>query len=424
MDKPKTRIGLATFCIVLGILFSYVMQQAPSPVLLEIQDYYGIVNNDTLLNLCVSIIYASIVMACLVGAKVEQKIGLKRLFIWTMALMIVGGAMSMLASAYLVLVVGRFIWGFGFGLGIQFIGSAIMEYYSPVAREKMNTLNGMFPFIGTVICFLLMSPLSKAMGGFKPALAIWVIPMIIAMVIWIVTINDENMPHWVEKAESEEPEFQGSVIKNLWSRKPIRLLCITFVCDFCCYSYVAVIVPTLFFEGTEMSMDTAGLMAAIAFPLFGLVGSGLGGIILNRTGLRKSTLVAGQIIKFVGLTLATLFIANPVCLVAGICLFGLGNGIWMPAFYCVPMDLENMTSNLAGAAFAYMSAFGMAAGFFAPTIGGAITDSLRASFGGNDPLAAHVHGLRWSLFIFGCMNLISTVCMLIYKETGKCRVKA
>ena len=77
-----------------------------------------------------------------------------------------------------------------------------------------------------------------------------------------------------------------------------------------------------------------------------------------------------------------------------------------------------MTSNLAGAAFAYMSAFGMAAGFFAPTIGGAITDALRNTYSGTDPFAAHVHGLRWSLFMFGCMNLISTICMLIYKETG------
>ncbi len=47
-----------------------------------------------------------------------------------------------------------------------------------------------------------------------------------------------------------------------------------------------------------------------------------------------------------------------------------------------------------------------------------ITDALRASFVGVDAVAAHVHGLRWSLFIFGCMNLLSTVCTLIYKETG------
>ena len=333
MKKNNGKIKLATFCIVLGILFSYVMQQSPSPVLLEIQDYYGIVNNDTLLNLCVSIIYASIVIACLFGAKIEQKTGLKRLFVWTMGLMIAGGALSMIATKYIVLVAGRFIWGFGFGLGIQFIGSAIMEYYSPVAREKMNTLNGMFPFLGTVICFLLMSPLSKQMGGFKPALAVWIVPMIFALVIWIASISDDNMPHWVDETAVNEPEFQGSAFKNLWARKPIRLLCITFVCDFCCYSYVAVIVPTLFYEGTSMDMDTAGLMAAIAFPLFGLLGSGLGGIILNKTGLRKSTLVAGQIIKFLGLSLATLLIANPVCLVGGICLFGFGNGLWMPAFY-------------------------------------------------------------------------------------------
>ena len=414
----KNRIVLATICIILVFTFGYAMQQSPAPVLLEIQDYYGIVNNDTLLNLCVSICYLSIVISCLIGAKVEQKIGLINLFKVTMVLIITGGLASLISVNYYILLAARLVWGFGFGLGIQFIGSAIMKYYDEMAREKMNTLNGMFPFIGTVICFLIAAPLSNLLGGFKQSLAIWTIPMILAIVLWILFIRDDNLPDF---SNPEEAAPEGNVFATLWKYKAIRLLCITFVCDFTCYSYVAVVVNTLFYEATDMSLEVAGLVAAVAFPAFGIVGSGLGGILLNKTGLRKPPLVAGQAIKFIGLCLTSLGTSNPILLVGGICLFGIGNGMWMPSLYCIPMDLEGMTPNLAGAAFAFMSAFGMTAGFFAPSIGGAITDALRASCGISDAIASHVFGLRWSLFIFGCMNIISFVCTMIFKETGKRR---
>lgn len=414
----KKRIGLATFCIILGILFAYAMQQSPAPVLLEIQENYNIVNNDTLLNLCVSICYLSIVIACLIGAKVEQKIGLINLFKVTMIITILGGLLSLVSVNYYILLAARLIWGFGFGLGIQFIGSAIMKYYDEVSREKMNTLNGMFPFIGTVISFLIAAPLSNMLGGFKRSLAIWTIPLIISVVLWILFIKDDNMPDFSEKDETEQG---GNVFKTLWGYKEIRLLCIIFVCDFICYSYVAVVVNTLFYEGTNMSLETAGLVSAVAFPAFGIIGSGLGGIILNKTGLRKPPLVIGQAVKFIGLCLTSLGAANPVLLIGGICLFGIGNGMWMPSLYCAPMDLEGMTPNLAGAAFAFMSAFGMTAGFFAPSLGGAITDALRASCAIAEPVAAHVFGLRWSLFIFGCMNIVSFICAIIFRETGKRR---
>lgn len=420
-EKSKKSI-IITICIILGIMFAYSMQMSPSPILLEIRDYYGIVNNDMLLNMVISVIYITIVIGCFTGATIEQKIGTPRLFIFSMLLVAAGGLLSLVASKYAILLFARAVFGLGFGLSVQFVGSAIMKYYQSLAREKMNTLNGMFPFIGTLFSFFLASPLSKWLGGFKGSLAFWSIPVILAIVIWLVCIKEKELPDYSILDAEDEPTPEGNIYKSLWKRKEIRLLSITYICDFACVSYICVIIPTLFYEATSMSIDAAGLVAAIAFPAFGILGTVIGGIMVNKTGMRRPSLLLGQILKFVGVCISTLGCnISPILLVAGVCIFGIGNGMWMPSLYCVPMDLEGMTSTLAGASFSLMTAFGMVAGFLAPTIGGWLTNILMDASKIADSTAAHAYGLQWSLFIFGFTNIISSICMFIFKETGKKR---
>lgn len=419
MQKKKNMIGLVTFIIVVGILFFYVMQMSPSPILLDIKDYYQIGNNDMLLNMCVSITFITTVIGCIIGAKVEQKIGNRNLFILSSILVIIGGLVSLVSFHYYVLLLARAIWGLGFGLSIQFIGSAIMLYYSPTAREQMNTLNGMFPFIGTVISYLFAAPISNALGGVRVSLAIWTVPIIFVLILWMLFVKQSSLSKITTQDDSADDAQEEHIYKNLLSRKPILLLCITFICDYTCYSYVAVIVPTLFYEASDMSQATAGLVAAIAFPAFGMLGSFLGGVYLSKTGLRKPPLLLGQIGKFIGLLIATIgCTTSPALLVGGICIFGVSNGFWMPALYCVPMDLKGMTPTLSGAAFALMTACGLSMGFVAPTVGGALTSVFMNNSGISDAVASHVFGLKWSLMIFACMNIISSVCMFIFKETG------
>ena len=419
MKKTANKMGLATVIIVISILFFYVMQMSPSPLLISIKDYYSIHNNDMLLNMSASIIFPFIVLACLVGAGLEQKIGTRNLFTVSAILVVLGGATNLIASNYTILLVGRSIFGLGFGFSIPFIGSAIMKYYDPVSREKMNTLNGMYPFLGTVICFLFAVPISNAFGSFKISLAIWTVPIAVLVIIWMLLIKEKSLPNYVAEEDCGIIAAEKGLYLNLWRRKEIKLLCITFMCDFVCYSYVAVIVPTLFFEATSLSQATAGLMAAIAFPAFGIAGSSVGGVMLSKTGLRKPALVAGQIGKFVGICIATFGCGqSALILIAGISIFGFSNGIWMPAMYCVPMDLKNMNPTRVGASFSLMSACGLISGFIAPAVGGWLTNFLMGMSGIANATANHVFGLRWSLFAFGFVNIIGAICMIIYKETG------
>ena len=168
-----------------------------------------------------------------------------------------------------------------------------------------------------------------------------------------------------------------------------------------------------------MDEATANFWAAIAFPLFGLIGCGVGGILLRISGRRKPWLVIGQIGKLVGI--AIVFVGTPISVVfsiAGASIFGFANGFWMPALYCSPMDLDDMNPTRVGAAFALLTACALSFGFIAPSVGGWLTDLFSAMPIAESIVSSHVFGLIASLMAIGLVNVIGTICMLSMPETG------
>jgi len=286
-----------------------------------------------------------------------------------------------------------------------------MRWFRPEHRELMDTVNSMFPFFGTTICFLLVLPLSELFSGnWRIGLGAWGIPLILILLLWL-RVEPPAAP-----AEAQQKET--GLFRNLLRRKEILLICVTFVCDFCCYSYIGVILPSLLLESSTLSEGVVNICAAVAFPVMGVIGAAAGGLWCKRSGLRKPSLVWGQLLKFLGIAGLVLLGSRSVWLtVAGTALFGFANGLWMPAMYCLPMELDGMSPEKVGAAFGMISAFGLAFGFIAPTVGGWLTNGLMTM-----PGADHVFGLRWSLMVFGVLNLIGFGCMMAIRETGK-RIK-
>ena len=410
----KTSYRFRSFLIIAGILFLYILQMAPSTVLHLIREDFGLEGRDALLNMAVSVIFPTIVLGALTGPVLEKQIGTKALYTVSIALAAVGTVLGMLCGKrYAILLIGRAVFGLGFGFGIPFIGSAIMQWFRPEHRELMDTVNSLFPFFGTTISFLLVMPLSGLFSGdWRYGLGLWGLPLVVIGLLWLRV----NPPCSAEKADLAEAGLYRDVLR----RKEIILLCITFICDFCCYSYIGVILPSLILESSTLNEELVTLCSAVAFPVMGVIGAAAGGVWCKRSGLRKPSLVLGQVLKFVGIAAMVLLGTQSIWLtIAGTALFGLANGLWMPALYCMPMELKGMTPEKVGAAFGIISAFGLAFGFIAPTVGGWLTTAFMSM-----PGASHVFGLRWSLMIFGAMNLIGLVCMLRIPESGAGRNKA
>lgn len=412
MQRPK-KLPLMTFLVIMTIGIGYVQQVAPSPILSVLSEYYHLAGQDALLNLSVSITFPMSIVACLAGGILESRLGIRRLYLGTQIFLTAGVLLNFWSPTYLMFLAARSIYSIGFGLAIPFIGSAIMNWYTGRARDTMNTLNGMFPFIGTVISIALMLPLSNLLGSWKVAMGIWGVVLLVLLAVWLVCIRAADIP---QSAAVELPE--RGIYRSLWRRKNIKLLCLVFVMDFFCYSYMVVVLPTLIAEGGGMDPAVANLCAALAFPLISLAGSILGGAVMSRTGRRKPILIVGQILKFVGVTvlISTVSFSVPLAL-AGTAIYGIGNGIWMPVLYTMCMELKDMTPSRSGAAFALFNACAFLSGFVSPTIGGWLTTFLTGIAPVADAVAAHAFGLKWSLFLFGFVNLISFVVGFFLDET-------
>ena len=408
------KLPLVTVLAVAAITVGYILQMAPSPILSVLREGYQLGGNDALLNLCVSIIHPMTIVASLLGGRLEGRLGTRRLFTWTLAFLTLGTAMNFAASTYVLFLAGRILFSVGFGLSIPFIGSAIMNWYGESGRARMNTLNGMFPFIGTMISFSIMLPLTEALGGsWRASMGLWAIPLAAVLALWVVLVRGEDLPAPV--VEAEERGVYGLLMRH----RDIRLLCEVFVLDFFCYSYIVVLLPTFLSEAGGMSESQAGVWAALAFPAVGLAGGAFGGFLMSATGMRKTILSAGQIIKLAGVLLLTLGISRSVWLgVAGAAVYGLGNGMWMPVMYAMPMEMKEMTPSRIGAAFALISSCGFAAGFVSPVLGGWLTTLLASVPSEAEPVIRHVFGLRWSLFAFGFTNLLSFVISLGLRDTA------
>jgi hypothetical protein len=259
-------------------------------------------------------------------------------------------------------------------------------------------------------------------NSWENALGIWGIGTIVVGIVWIFAAK-ENIAGTGSEG-NEHIKLEKNIYLNLLKMPDIRHLCYAFMCDMFCYSYIAVILPTFLAESGHMTEAIAGFWSAVAFPGFGLLGCMTGGIVISMTGLRRPTMAAGQVFKFLGVLIATVgSIYSVWFIVIGIAFFGIGNSIWMPPMYMVPMELEGMNSMKVGAAFSIINSCGFAAAFFSPIIGGWLTNLLMNTANISDPVLKHVFGMRWSLFAAGFLSVVSFLCVLKVRETGKASQK-
>ena len=128
MERKNNKQTFITLCVILVIGIGYIYQMAPSPVLGQLKDRYGI-GNEALLNLAVSIVHPLTIGASLYGGVLLRRMGLYRMFIWTQVLLAAGILMNLAAGDYLVFLAGRVVYSAGFA-----------QRYVPIYRDPHQLL--------------------------------------------------------------------------------------------------------------------------------------------------------------------------------------------------------------------------------------------------------------------------------------------
>jgi MFS family permease len=390
-----------TTLIIFGLLFQYISQMHPAAVLPSIMDEMLISMAEG--GFSISVIFFPIIIVSLIGPYILQKIGLKKMY---SAALLVGGAgvaMYLIADNYTMLILSRILYGVGFGLGTPFIGAAIMHWYNPKQQVTMNTVNALFPYIGNVIVYGLTVPLIELFSGsWRMALAIWGIFAFVVLLFWMIMVKDEGP---VSSEIAGEVSTDKNVYMNLIKRKEINILIIAFVCDFISFSIVASMLPTYYILEAGFSPELANNLTMI-FPLAGIVGGLIAFWYMDKSGRRKGLLVLGQFLKALGIVL---FFFGKTSLVgyAGIALVGMGNCIWIPPMFIIPMELDKMNPTLVGAAFSLILSCGFVSGLIAPAVAGWMGDNF---------------SLRMAIFLCTIPCLIGMFACMKMPETGPGKV--
>lgn len=367
-DNRQSSKSLLTVLILLGMLFLYTAQMSPSTVLTLIEEDYGI--NPTMSGFGISVIFIPIVIFGLIGAPIQDRIGLKKTFILALAFGGVGVLLNMVAGSFAVFMIGRILYGVGFGLSTPFIGAAIMHWYTDRQLVAMDTANALFPYVGNVILYGLTVPIMGLFSNsWKASLSIWGVLCVVILFIWAFGVKDEGPFKSAEEAASEVKET--GVYSNILRRKEIIILFIAFVCDFISFSVISALLPTFYQRDYGLDIGLANNLTMI-FPFAGLIAGIVAFFIMARTGKRKTLLWLGQALKVIGILL--IFIGGPDFIgLVGVFLVGAGNCLWIPPMYVVPMDLEDMNPTRVGAAFAFITSGGYVSGLIAPIIAGSLS---------------------------------------------------
>jgi MFS family permease len=430
-------VKLMAVLLFVGSLIGFAQNTSPAPFIPSMIGFFGLdsVQDQGLINLSMSIIFASTIPAQFIGTVIEEKFGTRLLFSLAMLISAIGVVMIFIPSDdYGLFLVGRVVYGLGFGFNVPALGSAFMKWFRPKGRQIMVTLNGVLPLLGALVTYVTFPVIADIAGGDGGLDAGWQMGygftgfiVFAVFVIWIVGVRkkadainiaaEEERILGVEEPSSDDK--QGSAFKWAIGTNQIKCIIVCFICDFCMYMYIATILPIWLINAGSMDEITANFWTAIAFPLFGVIGTVLGGIIMNVTGRRKIIIVLCQIIKLAGFIIACLGAdSNAMFIIVGVALFGIGNGGWMPPMFLMPTEIKGTSSTRVAASYAIFMSCGYAAGLVSPVIGGIMSTEMIASSGIQGEAAQLAYGLKWSVFYLGLSHVISIIVALRLKETG------
>lgn len=424
MSQPQNEgkaadIKIKTLLIVVQMTILYVLTISPSPVLSFIASDLDLYNNNTALVLPITIAYPMSAIFAIVGGLLLSKINLEKLFSISCIAGILCGVVLLSIQNYAGLMINRLLFSISYGISIPLLGAAISSWYSPRAKDTMNTLNGFYPWVGALLAYFVAVPLYKAMNNsWAFSISFWSLLLIPIFLLWVIIIAFQG------RKQCGNTSGKSTGLKmyfELLRYREIRAITLIYTFDFGFYAYFSAIYSLFLIEGTGLPEQEANMLASISFPVVGLIFSVLGGVVSSRTGKRKPLIASGQLIKFIGILLAMLTIRYSIVIsLIGIAIFTIGNSAYLPPMFMVPMDMHELNSDQVGCSFSLFMAAGMVlGGTIAPVLGGKLVDIVSGIINIANPIQQHFQSLIWSVLILNTLNLAAFfVATFKLQETG------
>jgi MFS family permease len=312
---------------------------------------------------------------------------------------LLSAAMALVYSAYS-------FYGMRFALGIAEAGlfPGVTYYLTQwFPRDRRATITSIFYLAvpiagvtGSILSGFIIAEMEDFLGlaGWQWMFILEAAPaVLLAPVVYFVLADHPDDAHWLSSVEQQRldrnliadqaEDHSGSVLQALWTPRVWHAGAILFTIVLALYG-VLFYMPTLIRNASGASAATVGLITAIPYGV-SVIMMLLMSRNSDRTGERRWHLAAACLIGAVGVLFSVYIKTNTVLVVVGMCLAVGGIMTNLAIYWTLATGLFRDAQDAV--AIAFINAIGLTAGFFGPTIIGAITERTGSTDGGMIGLA-------------------------------------
>jgi CP family cyanate transporter-like MFS transporter len=360
-DKYRFVIGALILFLMLSAGLLWV---APGPLFPLIMDDFDA--GRASVSWLTSIVSLIMGLGAIPASIMASKIGLKRTFAIG-AFFMASAVLTPFTSNLGQLLATRILFAIGTAMTFPVGGGLVMQWFKGRELPLFNGLNTSFISLGNTIVLFTAVIVASAFS-WKAAITTYGVICLTFAFAWAFLGREHREQAPETSGGSPPPESVVSVLK----RKTTILLGFTVAGPFIMFMAISSWLPTYYNEVFGIPLAQASSITGL-FPIFGIAGCILGGVLSMRTGLRKPfVLIPGFIIGFAGM--GTFLVNNPAINYVSVALFGLVDYMFVPVIFTICMELPGITPATASILIAAMLGIGNVLGFTGPMLVGALRD--------------------------------------------------
>lgn len=261
---------------------------APSVLMADIMATYGV--DYSLAGLSITIVLAATGVCMFVGSYIQDKLGMRPTLILAVWMMALGTVISSFAGSIWVFIGARLFAGFGQGFYNACATALISTWFADKERNYMLSFNNAASSVFLAMSFIITLPLRNTFGGWQGVFKFYSVIVIAMAVMW--TIFGKDSPKGIAAAAQMKAEAACKVEKG--QSGLARAVKESAYWKVFVYSGTFMIANTVITTYLPTYLSTVrGIDAALANtitslnPVFGIVGSILGGVICAKLPRRK-----------------------------------------------------------------------------------------------------------------------------------------
>lgn len=283
-----------------------------------------------------SFISNAITIAKIIGnflaASILQKLMPKKSIMLGSALIVIGSAVAVIAPAYWIFILGRFVMGFGGALYVVYFSPIVIHFFSPDKRPAVNAVNNVAYNFGGFIAMLAITPVLGWLGTWQMSMTFFAGISLLLLILWPFVGEDFELGQKLAVGQAQEKY----TIRDAMKEKLNWLLPFTYSGLLTFY----IVMLNVFPASGATRMDSKTLSAL--FTVGGIIGSLLA-IALSKVYFKRLPVIrlSGIGILVLGLLLFNIpndFLSMAFALLIGVLVF-----LPVTSLVMIPQEIPDMT---------------------------------------------------------------------------------